>query len=149
MKKNVRENNEQIVKEMHKILLNNSFGLLSKKRFVNFFSCLTDEVKAYLLGVPMYEPIVGEKVLIEVSGKEVEGVVVDVNHKELTATVQYETESRRYFKTAEEVINFMNTGDYDYSNSSNVKKEEYNLLGVYFYKTSRELTWGSIEPNNN
>lgn len=148
MKKNVRENNEQIVKEMHKILLQNSFELVNKERFVNFFSCLTDEVKAYLLGVPMYEPIVGEKVLIEVSGKEVEGVVVDVNQPNLCATVQYKSESKRYFKTAEEMLNYMSNGNYDYYNSSSIKTDEYNLLGVYIHETIGDFSWTEIEPNH-
>lgn len=142
------QNSSDVVKEMHKILLRNSFELLNKERFVNFFSCLSDEVKAYLLGVEMYEPMVGDKVfIIEDNGKKTEGVVTEVNYKELTVYVEYETESRRYFKTAEEVINFMNNSNYDYGNSANSKRDEYNLLGVYFRKTTHEFAWTSIEPN--
>lgn len=148
MVRKVKANSEEIVKEMHKILLKNSFELVNKERFVNFFSCLTDEVKAYLLGVPMYEPVVGERVLISVGKKPTKGVVVAVNQKDLYATVQYKYESKRYFKTAEEVVNYISNGDYDYYKSSSIKTDEYNLLGVYISETTEDFSWTSIEPNH-
>lgn len=148
MARKVKTNNEEIVKEMHKILLQNSFELVNKERFVNFFSCLTDEVKAYLLGVPMYEPIVGERVLISVNGKTTEGLVVAVNQKDLYATVQYKSENKRYFKTTEEILNYMSNGDYDYCRSSSTKTDEYNLLGIYIRETTGDFSWNSIEPNH-
>lgn len=148
MARKVKTNNEEIVKEMHKILLQNSFELVNKERFVEFFSCLTDEVKAYLLGVPMYEPSIGERVIVSVIGKATEGIVVGVDQLNLYATVQYKSENKRYFKTTEEILDYMSNGNYDYYNSSSTKTDEYNLLGVYIRETTGDFAWSDIEPNH-
>ncbi len=147
MARKVKQNSD-VVKEMHKILLQNSFELVNKERFVEFFSCLTDEVKAYLLGVPMYEPIIGERVIVNVNSKPTEGIVVGVNQANLYAVVEYDTQIRRYFKTTDDMINFMNTGDYDYYDSSSSKSDVYPYMGIRTKKTSGEFAWTDIEPNH-
>lgn len=145
-KKSKNERKVDFSGEVFKILMKDAFDKVDHERFANYFSSLSDEVRAYLLGVSMYEPMIGESVLF--GDNKAEGVVTAVHYRELTATIQYKEERRRYFKTAEDSINYMNTGDYDYYNSNSSKNDDYPYIGIHIFNSYTDRSWTELEPDH-
>lgn len=140
------ERNIDFNAKVFELLMQDAFDKVNKERFAKYFGSLSDEVRAYLLGIAMYEPIIGESVIF--GSDKCEGVVTALDYKNLTATVKYEDVRSRYFKTAEEAVKYMQSGEYDYYSSSFSKSDDCAYLGVHTFDGYTDRSWTEIEPNH-
>ena len=126
-------------------LIEGNIQKLDKERLVEFFRQLTSEQQAYLLGMPMYVPCVGEDVVVN---DEQTGVVASVNLRDLDCRITYPTTDTRYFKTTEAKDNFESNGSFNSSTGSYYRQDEYPYVGKREVVSEHYHKLAEIAPAN-
>lgn len=137
-------NYENMVRNGLKLMLLNSMKDINPERLANYLLDVEEDVRLFLMGCPIYEPMAG----IEVLTKDGVGLVKRVNYKDLTADIFIEKTDTRYFKTAEEAVNYANKGDYDCINSNYCYKPEYPYQGCWKREVISNYKWYELKEIN-
>ena len=118
-------------------------GAVQEEKMAELLCYLPQIVVLYLLGEFTPAPI-GEDV--DIDGYPM-AKVIDSNPLLGEYTVEYDAISTRYFPTIEAADKYITTGQYDYSESSYDKSDEYPIMGTWRRRSTANLSWETTINN--
>lgn len=128
-------------------LIKTALENVDKNRLCDVVSTLEMGKLAYLLNIPMFEPMINEFIIISSTGNI--GKISSVNKLNSTCSVIYCANAIKYFKTAELAEIYTSTGkvhnydDWEYSSDST-----HEHKGEHKFRYSADYLLTDIEPLN-
>lgn len=118
-------------------------GAIKEERMADVLCYLPQIVILYLLGEFTPAPI-GEPLDID---NYLNAKVIDIDPLKGEYLIEYDAATTRYFPDIESANKFINSGQYDYSESSYDKDDKYPIAGVWRRKSTASISWDT--PINN